>query len=117
PQVAQRPSRESAKVDLEGPEGFRLGSDCFLTLSGLPADARCPGLTIGGNRFELEAGGQVGRWKTVKPVNVDARLALGLERVRVEAITSNGRRLYKPRLRLDLVGMAQLVSDGPAMGQ
>lgn len=117
PRIAQLPARESARIDLEGPEGLKLGSDCFLTLSGLPADARCPGLTIGRSRFELEAGGEVGRWKTVKPVNVDASLALGLERVRVEAVTSSGRRLYKPRLRLDLVGMAQLASDGSAMGQ
>jgi hypothetical protein len=109
-------ARETPRVTLEGLHQILLGSESRLILAGLPVSVRSAVLRIGEKRFALDRANGSDCWQTTKPVTVSATLALGLERVRVEAVTDSGRRLYKALVRLDLVGLAQLDTkhDDPA---
>lgn len=93
-----------------------LGSKAVLTVDGLPNDVLAGTLRVGSALLPLsrESGDT---WRTSQPVLIDASLALGLERVRIEAITPTGRRVYRAKLALNLFGLAVLRGGNPHDGQ
>jgi hypothetical protein len=82
-----------------------LGSDIPLAAEGLPDDILACTLRISNSVVPLTKDAS-GSWTTSRAIKVDASLALGLERMRIESITPGGRRIFRPKLSLNLFGIA-----------
>lgn len=113
PVIRRRPPREQINIILRTPQNVRvaLGSNSFLTVEGLPADAREVKLFIGKKEKGIEVSRGANTWDTARPVAMSVDFAMGLETTRVQVKREASVRCYRPRLSFQLTGMAVITSN------
>jgi hypothetical protein len=111
PRIEQREPPLTIRLTLQSLPGeiAEIGSDCCVSLTGVPEDATVVSLIAGESSYSMTRNGAA--WQTSSPLRITLGMALGEERVRIRVSGPSCARTVTPKFSLSLRGIACFESE------